>query len=130
MDLALSFLCPLHTNCYFYFKWRRTFHLLKALSTSWNTFWSRYSRSIFWIHFCNFLINYMIQTIYFLPNISKSRNNRGLYLSKQFYTSTLLSYILVKKWNFGFSIYLKPKHKIYILSKKVLLRICRPHLGK
>ena len=28
------------------------------------------------------------------------------------------------------SVFLKPKRKIYILSKNVPLRICRPHLDK
>ena len=29
-----------------------------------------------------------------------------------------------------FKCFLKSKHKIYILSKNVLIRICRPHSGK
>ena len=44
------------------------------------TFSSRASRSIFCIHFSNFLLNYMIKIIYFLPNLSKRKNNRRLYL--------------------------------------------------
>ena len=83
------------------------------------------------IDFSTFLINYMIKIIYFRLNLSKRENNRGLYLRKRFCRTTLISYLtyfLVKKMEF-FQ-YLKSKHKIYILSRYVLIRICRPHLGK
>ena len=71
--------------------------------------------------------------IYFLSNISIRKNNRRLYLSKRFCISMFNPYlhILVKKWNTWFSIvFLKSKHKIYILLKNDLMRICRPYLGK
>ena len=49
------------------------------------------SLSIFCIHFCKFLINYIFKMIYFLSNISIQKNNRRLYSSKRFCISTLIS---------------------------------------
>ena len=65
---------------------------------------TRASRSIFCIHFRNFLINYMIKIIYFLPNTSKRKNNRRLYLRKRVYKTTLIScltYFGEKNWIFS-----------------------------
>ena len=72
---------------------------------------ARASHSIFCIHFSNFLINYMIKIIYFLPYLSRRKNNRRLYLRKRFCRTTLIciSHILV----------------IYILWKNVAIQICR-----
>ena len=50
---------------------KKKFNLLKALSALRNTFLSWHSRSIFYIHFSNFLVIYMIKKMYLLPNISK-----------------------------------------------------------
>ena len=81
------------TKFVFEFKWNKKFNLLKALSPLRNTFSSWHSRSIFCIHFSNFLINYMIKIIYFLLNISKRKNNRRLYLRKRFCRTKLISYL-------------------------------------
>ena len=114
----------------FEFKWYRKFNLLKALSALRNTFSSWHSRSIFCMHFCNFLINYMIKIIYFLPNLSKRKNNLRLYLRKRFSRTTLISYLTYFGEKMEFFQYLKSKHKIYILSRNFSIRMCRPHLGK
>ena len=95
------------------FKWKRKINLFKAISALSNTFSSWNSRLISCIRFCNFLVNYTIKIIYFVPNISKRKNNHRLYSSK-------LIKILVEKLNSWFSIlFLKSKHKIYTLSKTV-----------
>ena len=54
---------------------------------------ARALRSIFCIYFSNFLINYMIKIISFLPNLSKRKNNRRLYLRKRLWTTTLTAYL-------------------------------------
>ena len=67
--------------------------------------------------------------MYLLPNISIRKRIRKLLLSKRFFILMLIlchTYIGLKIEFLIFnSVFLKPKHKTYILSKKVLLRICR-----
>ena len=72
----------------------------KNLPASWAHFHhgARASRSIFCIHFSNFIINYMIKIIYFLSNLSKKKNNRELYLRKRFCGTTLISYLTFFRW--------------------------------
>ena len=77
---VLAFLCTLNINCWLFFisnekgnslylwLYRRHFHQS-----------THASRSIFCIHFCKFLINYVIKIIYFPPNISKRKKIRILY---------------------------------------------------
>ena len=72
----------------------------------------------------------MNKIIYFLPNLSKRKNDRRLYLRKRFYRTTLISYLTYFGEKIEFFQYLKSKHKTYILSRNVLMRICRLHLGK
>ena len=76
------------------------------------------SCSIFYIHFCKFVINDMIKIADFIK-------------ANDFEFQRLLRilHILVKNRIIDFQ-YLKSKHKIYILSKNVLMRICKPHSGK
>ena len=68
---------------------------------------ARASRSIFCIHFSNFLINYMVKIIYFFSNLSKRKNNRRLYLRKRFCRTTLISYLT----------YFGEKNRIFLILK-------------
>ena len=63
--------------------------------------------SIFCIHFSNFLINYMVKIIYFLPNLSKRKNTRRVYLRKRFCRTTLISYLT----------YFGEKNRIFLILK-------------
>ena len=53
----------------------------------------------------NFLINYMIKIIYFLPDISIRKNNRRLYLIERFFISTLVSYLIYFGYKMEFFIF-------------------------
>ena len=95
-SLASLHKCELHvlkvTKFVFDFKLKSKFNSHKALSAVRKSFSLWHSHSIFCIHFCNFLINYMTKIIYLLPSNSKRWKNRRLYLSKRFFFSMFISY--------------------------------------
>ena len=68
----------------------------------------------------------------YLPNISKKeKKSKTVFKQTIFYFNAYFVPHIFRLRNgiFDFQ-YLKSKHKIYILSKNFLLKICRPHLGK
>ena len=66
--------------------------------------------------------------------MSKRKKIRRLFLRERFFILMLILYLTYFGWKMEFlifnNVFLKPKLKIYILLKNVLLRICRFHLGK
>ena len=83
------------------------------------------------LHFCNFLINYMITDKFIFFQISqKGKTIVDFIYGNDFAEQRLfrISHILEKKANF-FNIK-NHKIKIYILSKNFSIRMCRAYLAK
>ena len=63
--------------------------------------------------------------------LNEEKNSQTVFRQTIFYFNAyFVSHIFWLKNGISDFQYLKSKHKIYILSKNILLRICRPHLGK
>ena len=86
------------------FKWKRKFNLLKALLALRNTFSSWHSRSFFCIHFCKILIINMNKKMYLIPNISKRKKIRRLFISKRFFILTFILYFTYFRYKMEFLI--------------------------
>ena len=106
------FASDLRFFAYVTFKFISSKLILKLKSMSWNLYLkvTRLSLDFKWDKKLNLLKA--------LPTLTKTR----------FWRFFRISDFFVKNKSFYF-LYLKSKHKIYILSENVIMRICRPYLG-